>query len=164
MRIGIMSDSHGDAVVTRRAIEMLSELGAEYFFHCGDVCGTNVLAELAGHPCTFVWGNCDDAAPSMRKYVEKIGLTWPEAPALITLDGKHIAVYHGHERGFNSAADNERLDYIFHGHTHRRADYRAGHCRVINPGALYRADPRTCAILDLVTDELEFLKVVNGKD
>ena len=156
MRVGIMSDSHGDVIATRMAVELLTEQGAEHFFHCGDLCGDDVLAELAGLPCTFVWGNCDDPSPLAKKFVESLGLSWPREPVRVELAGKRIAVYHGHERGFDWAIEEDGLDYLFHGHTHQRADHRIGHCRVINPGALYRANPRTCACLDLEFDQLEF--------
>lgn len=164
MRVGIMSDSHGDAVATRAAIELLTAHGAEHFFHCGDICGDNVLAELAGHPCTLVWGNCDDPSPLARKFVESLELPWPRQPVRVELAGKRIAVYHGHERGFGAAVDEDGLDYLFHGHTHKRSDHRVGHCRVINPGALYRANPLTCAVLDLKSDELQFLQIEKSRD
>lgn len=70
MIVGIMSDSHGDAAATARAVALLKSLGAEHYIHCGDVCGENVLAEMAGYAFTFVWGNCDDVSPAIRKYVE----------------------------------------------------------------------------------------------
>lgn len=160
MLIGIMSDSHGDAAATARAIKTLTDRGAEYFIHCGDICGDNVLAELAGRPYTFVWGNCDDPTPLVKKYVQSLGLPWPQQPVRIELAGKTIAVYHGHERGFAVATEIDHdFDYLFHGHTHKRADRRVGECRIINPGALYRANPRTCALLNLVTDKLDFLKL-----
>lgn len=163
MLVGIMSDSHGDATATARAIAILEGLGAEHFFHCGDLCSASVLDELAGRPCTFVWGNCDDVIPTLRKYVATLGLEWPRRETSLELVGRRIAVYHGHEPGFSTAAEENGFDYIFHGHTHVCADRRIGKCRVINPGALYRANPRTCALLDLASDELTFLRIDNGR-
>ncbi len=162
MIVGIMSDSHGDAAATAKAVALLKAVGAEHFFHCGDVCGENVLAEMAGNPFTFVWGNCDDVSPAIRTYVEALGLSWPKRDTRIELAGKRIAVYHGHEPGFAAAAGGKGLDYLFYGHTHRYADARRGSCRMINPGALYRARPRTCARLDLGSGELRVLRIDSG--
>ena len=53
-------------------------------------------------------------------------------------------------------------DYLVTGHTHAPLDERLGATRWINPGALYRAVEWPAALLDLVTDELKFLKVSKG--
>ena len=127
-------------------------------------CGEQVLDELAGHQCMFVWGNCDQPAPSVREYVEHLGLTWPASPLHVTVSGKRIGVYHGHERHFDTATTEHSLDYLFYGHTHEYADHMENGCRLINPGALYRARVHTVALLDLETDRLTFLQVENGKE
>lgn len=164
MLVGIMSDSHGDAGMTARAISLLESRGAKRLFHCGDICSEQVLDELAGHPCLFVWGNCDRPAATARLYVEHLGLTWPAHPQHVTTSGKRIGVYHGHEGDFDTAASEHALDYLFYGHTHEYADHMENGCRLINPGALYRARIHTVALLDLKTDRLVFLQVENGKE
>ena len=164
MQIGILSDSHGDAAITARAVALLESNGAERLFHCGDICSELVLDELAGHHCAFVWGNCDAPSPVLRRYVENLGLRWPDGPLKFELDGKRLAVFHGHEPGFRQAVAEGGFDYIFHGHTHHYADERANGCRVINPGALYRARVKTVAIVSLDTDEVRFLRVDSGEE
>jgi uncharacterized protein len=163
MIVGIMSDSHGDALVTAQAVELLTQKGARKLFHCGDLCGADVLSELAGHDAIFVWGNCDEPASAMQEYVAMLGLPWPQAPVRLQIDGKHIAVCHGHEKACRLAANDSTLDYLFYGHTHRYADERRGRCRLINPGALYRAAVKTVATLDLRSDELRFWRIDTGQ-
>lgn len=159
MKLGILSDNHGRIAPLRRAVALLNEAGAEAFIHCGDVGGLETLEELAGRPCWFVWGNTDYPRPGWRPHLESLGLFWPEAPLEIELAGKRIAVCHGHERAFFTVRDRANHDYLFHGHTHQRADHRVGAMRVVNPGALHRAEVKTVALLDLSTDELSFLEV-----
>lgn len=163
MIVGIMSDSHGDAAATALAVRLLLDRGAKKLFHCGDICGENVLAELANHDCTFVWGNCDHPTPALRSYVAALGLPCPSGPQRCVLSGKHIALYHGHERGFHRASEESGLAYIFYGHTHRRSDREENGCRLINPGALHRANVRTVALLDLRTGSLSFLAIDTGE-
>jgi len=163
MILGILSDSHGDADATSRAVELLRGRGAELFIHCGDICGIGVLDVLAGLNCRFVWGNCDHPDAAMRKYVRDIGLPLPEGDLTFELDGKVFAVFHGHEDGFHSAVESGQFDYILHGHTHRYADSRVSRTRVINPGALHRARPHTVATLDLSTDKLTVLRIDTGQ-
>ena len=163
MLVGIMSDSHGDAAATAQAVALLTQSGARKLFHCGDLCGDAVLDELAGHDCTFVWGNCDAPSPATRRYVLALGLKWPQWPVRVTVDGKSIAVYHGHERRFKTASHDPGLDYVFYGHSHKYADHREKGCRFINPGALCRVPVRTVALLDLEGDDLSFLRIDSGK-
>ena len=164
MLVGIISDSHGDADATAKAVALLKRRGAEKLFHCGDICGTGVLDELAGHDCTFVWGNCDDPSPLIRQYAAMIGLSTPPSPVHVEVAGKRIGLYHGHERRFRFAHHEQKLDYLFYGHTHQHADHRENGCRMINPGALHRAAIKTVATLDLDTGELTFLSVDTGEE
>jgi hypothetical protein len=156
MIVGILSDSHGDAAATEQAVALLESRGAAALFHCGDVCGTSVLDALAGRRAWFVWGNCDDASASMRAYVQALGLEWPRPPVRVTLEGRRIALCHGHEKFFPSLLAARDLDYVFFGHTHAYED-RGGRPRAVNPGALFRARVKTAAVLDLATDALTFL-------
>jgi predicted phosphodiesterase len=53
----------------------------------------------------------------------------------------------------------QRDDYLLLGHSHVKSDHRQGRIRVINPGALHRASPKTVATLDTSSDELKFIVV-----
>lgn len=194
MKIGILADSHGDARMTRRAVEALGERGVETLYHCGDVGGIPVLEQLTALPCTLVWGNCDDPEPSALAFAKAVGIRVIDpAPALEIRHGKNIALFHGHESAFRhvlSAApavglffDAVRavggpasvaphvpgrgpaspasvpIHYLLHGHTHLRRDDRVGHTRIVNPGALYRAKVKTCALINLATDDLTFIEL-----
>lgn len=163
MKIGILSDSHGDAAETARAIVLLDSCGATKFVHCGDLCGMNVLDELAGRDAVFVWGNCDDPDSTMQRYVAALGLPWPAVPVTFTDAGKRCAVFHGHEREFNAAASSRKYDFIFYGHTHQFADDSKNGCRLINPGALHRAAIHTAAVLDTATGTLSIYDIRTSK-
>jgi len=162
MRIGLLSDSHGDAKITREAMELLAANGAKHYIHCGDLCSDNVIAELAGYDARFVFGNCDDVGPALRKYVQSLDLPWPDGPFTIEIAGKRIGVCHGHESEYRKLLHDTSLDYLFHGHSHIMADTRGGHPRVINPGALYRAAIHSVAIVDLTTEVATFFDVDQG--
>lgn len=162
MKIGILSDSHGDSAETARAVALLDAGGAEKFVHCGDLCGINVLDELAGRDAVFVWGNCDDPDYTMRRYVAAIGLPWPRVPARFEAGGRQFAVFHGHEPEFAAALRGGGFDYILHGHTHQFAYRRDGGTRIINPGALHRARIHTVGLLEPLSGDLQILEVGTG--
>lgn len=160
MRLGILSDPHGNAAMVHRALVLLDARGAEAFILCGDIGGLNVLEELVGRRCWFVWGNTDCPDPTWRAQVESMGLPWPNGPLELRLEGKRIGVFHGNEKEFVKACERADRDYLLFGHTHRRHDSRSGGMRIINPGALHRVRVPTVALLDLRTDDLEFIEVV----
>ncbi len=156
MILGILSDTHGQHERAARALTVLKAAGAQAFVHCGDVGGEDVFSQFAGERFWFVWGNCDQASAPLVAFVHSLGLPPPEdVPVRIELEGRHIAVFHGHEPEmlrFQSAG----VDYVLHGHSHVRRDERIGGTRFINPGALHRAREYTVATLDLAADRLLF--------
>ncbi|MCH8149967.1 MAG: YfcE family phosphodiesterase [Planctomycetes bacterium] len=160
MLIGIMSDSHDHHLAVREALVQFDKLSVEHIVHCGDVGGQGVFDELVGRPLTFVWGNTDHHLDYLCTYLESVDLPVPtEIPTGIKLGGKRFAVFHGHERGFENAAFALDVDYILHGHSHVARDETLNGIRIINPGALHRARPKTVATLDTSTDELTFYEM-----
>ena len=156
MLVGIMSDSHGRAEMVRRAFAEFDRLGVEHVFHCGDVGGVEVFEEFVGRSVDFVWGNCDSPDGATRAFLRSTGLREPMTiPLVREFGGKRFAVFHGHERAFSQFATND-VDVVLCGHTHQKRDERVGSVRVINPGALHRANPKTIAVLDTQTDSVTY--------
>lgn len=164
MLIGILSDTHGDIGRGVRAMDLLLARGAQAVIHCGDIGSEEMLDELAAlceaHavPLHAVLGNVDDYEPGLRDYRDGTRVTMWGAKADVELGGRRICVMHGHDaRGLLAAIASGTYDYVFTGHTHQTYDEREGRTRVINPGAVYRANPPSVALLELSTDTLEFI-------
>ncbi|MGN6506087.1 MAG: YfcE family phosphodiesterase [Tepidisphaeraceae bacterium] len=162
MRVGILSDTHGDADIAHRAVRLLLAQGAGYLIHCGDVGETDVLDALAGTPSAFVFGNTDFDRTDLANYAQSIGVTCLNDFGVVTLQEKNIAVTHGDDQRTLSrlVSPGSGVDYLLTGHTHQRRDERVGPVRWINPGALHRAAIKTVALLDLDTDTLQSLTVL----
>lgn len=156
MILGILSDTHGKSDAATRAIELLLAAGAEYLIHCGDVGGESVLDALTTLPAAFVFGNNDYDRPDLIEYANAIGVTCLGTDGVVRLAGRAIAVTHGDMPRLVSryTAADAGVDYLLTGHSHVPHDQRVGRLRWINPGALYRATPKTVATLDLATDTL----------
>jgi putative phosphoesterase len=160
MLLGILSDTHGKSDITHTAVRALLDRGAEYFVHCGDVGSTDVLDALAGHPAMFVFGNTDYNRAELEKYAGIIGVACGQTRGKLAFAGKTAVVTHGDDsRIVQRVLADQQVDYLFLGHTHQQLDQREGKVRIINPGALYRANVKTVAILDTVKDELAFITV-----
>jgi hypothetical protein len=171
--LGILSDTHGRRQRTAEALRILRAAGAEAVVHCGDMGDEGLIEEFAGWRAWLVRGNCDRAHPAVSALAGSLGLTLAhQVPLLIRLDGRVLAVFHGHEPQFarverfletgnppSLGGELRDCDYILHGHTHQRRDEQVGRVRIINPGALHRASVYTVATLDLRTDRVEFRPV-----
>jgi len=162
MRIGLLSDTHDDLENIRAAAATFRREGVHRLLHCGDVCGPGVVEALNGFEVTFAQGNMD-RMPGLALAVE--ALQGPDRLArchLLVLDGLSVALLHGDDETLlHRLIHSRRHAYVFHGHTHRRADGRVGPTRVINPGALggLRREPPSICILDLETGQARFVEI-----
>lgn len=172
MKIGVLGDTHDKIKSLRTALAGLKERGAELLIHTGDICEPEVVAEFDGWRTHFVFGNNDGNWTregdgeyrrdfgKLTRAMTAVGATWQHPFGHIELAGKKIAWTHGDN--FALLADLERsgaYDYVFFGHTHVADSYATGNTRVINPGALHRARPKTCVVIDLVTGTVETVVV-----
>ena len=168
-RIGLLSDSHGRAATTRRAVDVLLEHGAERLLHLGDIGSVEVIdALLAAGPSGaavashVVFGNTDWDAAALGKYAKELGVVVDHPSGRLSLEAGDLVFCHGHEPAVSRAALAEPVRYLCHGHTHVAADSREGDTRVINPGALCRARRYTVALLDTESDTVTFYPVSTG--
>lgn len=126
--IGVISDTHG--LVRPDVHEALA--GVYLILHAGDVCGDEVLDELATiAPVAAVAGNCDPPGhPRLPWRIDR------------AIRGTTFHVSHGHELGAptpNKLLATYDASVIIYGHTHRPLVHREGAQLVLNPGA---AGPR----------------------
>lgn len=170
-RVGLLSDSHGQAERTHRATQILVEAGAELLIHLGDINSTTVLDALTcgldgegqlRPPVEIVLGNTDWNSAELLTHARHLGMGAREREGEVTL-GDRIAVFqHGHHDREMHEALERGVDYLFHGHTHVPRDERVGKTRIINPGALQRAREYTVALLDVSSDELQTFTIEKG--
>ena len=111
MRIGVISDTHGDITALRQVIAAAGPV--DHWLHAGDYFQDGwKLAELTGLPVTVVAGNCDrTTAVPVDAYTE--------------LAGKTIWLTHGHRHnvkyGLGELAwwgGQYGADIVVFGHTH----------------------------------------------
>jgi uncharacterized protein len=150
MRIGVLSDTHGNLSSTRSAARALEAEQVEQVIHCGDVGSVDVVSLLTRWPAHFVFGNCDPDHELLRQAVEGNFQTFHGPFGSLDLGKRRVAFLHGddHRRLRESIASQE-FDLVCYGHTHVPEHHFEGRTLVLNPGALYRANPRTLAVVDL---------------
>lgn len=149
-RVGIISDTHGHAELTRPAVRMFESLDVEVVLHCGDVGSAEVVEQFAAWPTHFVLGNCDWHLQELEAAIRQAGQTYHGQFGDLEIDGVRIALLHSHDRRrFLHAIDSGQWQVVCYSHTHVAAVENRGETLLINPGAIYRANPHSVAILDL---------------
>ncbi|HWR42700.1 metallophosphoesterase [Sporomusa sp.] len=128
MRIGVVSDSHGDVGILKQVIAAAGPV--EHWLHAGDYYQDGWrLAEMTGLPLTVVAGNCDRTnAVLADEYIE--------------IAGKKIWLTHGHRHnvkyGVSELAWWGRqygVSIVVFGHTHIPYNSQQDGILLFNPGS-----------------------------
>ena len=159
MRIGIMSDSHGNTMAIDAAVQLAGAV--DLWLHAGDCIQDAEYLQLAADTeVALVAGNCD----------------WPGSSApqerIVAAGGHRIFLTHGHVYGvrydteaLQEAAGEQGADIAVYGHTHV-AEISPGDIFVLNLGSVAR--PRdesqgSFLLLDLVEGHSPKVKLVRLK-
>ena len=145
MKVGIMSDSHGNTMAIDAALRQAGRV--DHWIHAGDCISDAEYLQLASDTAvTMVAGNCDWPGTSVP------------GEALVELGGHRIFLTHGHLYGvrytieaLQEAAAERGADVAVYGHTHV-ADITPGAVLVLNPGSVAR--PRDEALGSFLLLEL----------
>ena len=149
-RIGVVSDSHGRVEMTRPAIRMLESLDVQRVLHCGDIGSPEIIRLFAPWPTDFVFGNCDYDRDSLAAEIAAAGQTCHGVFGELEVAGRQIALLHSDQRRqFEETLKCGRYDLVCYGHTHVAAVDWHGPTLALNPGAIFRANPHSIAVVDL---------------
>ncbi|ORU00804.1 phosphoesterase [Anaerovibrio sp. JC8] len=152
MRVGVMSDSHGNTMAVDQAIEKAGEV--DCWLHAGDLVeDAEYLGMVTDKPVINVAGNCD----------------WPGSGAddevIAELGGHKILLTHGHIYGvkrstlaLRQAAVNQGADIAVYGHTHVAEIDEGPDCLVLNPGSVSHprdGKPQSFMVLNINGDQVK---------
>lgn len=159
-RVGILSDTHENVRIMRKAIAVLNARAPLCVIHCGDIISPPVLELFRGLPMKFVYGNNDGERSGLRKKCVELGFNPIDDTLTFTLAGKRFFVNHGtRSSAIDDAVSSQQYDYVLHGHTHEKRNERVGITSVINPGALFSADTYSIAFLEVESGVVEFVEI-----
>ena len=153
MKIGVLSDTHGDVPGTRQALQVLECLGVSMLIHCGDV-GAEIVPFFKGLPTHFVYGNIDDPE-GLREAIVEPEHTYHGQLGTLGIAGRRVAFLHGHDvKLLRHTIHSGHFDLVCHGHTHAFSSGFEGKTLVLNPGALARTSRPSLAVVDLPSLEV----------
>ena len=156
MILGILSDTHGNLPRAEAAIQALRGRTIHHLIHCGDLGSEDIVTLLfeqkeSGLPVTAVVGNVDEWNPDLILYAKKLGIPLPRT-AQVNLGKLNMAVSHGHDPfAMDALLKDTTLNILFTGHTHVPRDEQVGNVRILNPGAIHRAEIPGFALFDTST-------------
>ena len=158
MKIGIVSDSHGDTQALDLMLAHPEAQEVEGWFFAGDIAmDAEYLAMVTQLPVAKVAGNNDWPYTSLED-------------ALVTeIEGHRILLTHGHLYGVQfstemlvQVAEAQQADIAIYGHTHV-ADIQPGGVMVLNPGSIARprdAFKGSFMVADLLPDCEPVVKII----
>lgn len=147
MRIGVMSDSHGDQAAVKKAAAAAGQV--DLWLHASDYSQDIAKLSQSGVEVIAVAGNCDGAASA-------------KPDEFLTVMGKKIWLTHGHRVNVKHShqeliwwAKHYEVDIVIFGHTHIPEVKSVHNLLIVNPGSV--AKPHwgypTVAILE-ITDQI----------
>jgi putative phosphoesterase len=160
MQIAILSDTHSRYQTVETVLSQLQARGINQVIHCGDIEDAETVWLFQGFTAHFVFGNSDSDRASLRQAIYGIGETLHEPYGQVEREGVKIAFLHGDDKKLMYEVEQSgQFDFLFYGHSHQAREHRTGPTRVINPGALHRARPKSFVILDLASRDVESIQL-----
>lgn len=160
MRIGVMSDTHGQTRFAADAARLLESLEIEVLLHCGDIGSPAIVPVVSRWHTHFVLGNVDEPVEPLRQAIGQAGAQLHGRFGDLELAGCRVALLHGDDtRRLRETIESGHWRLVCHGHTHVAACTQSRGVTVLNPGALYRASQHTVATVELPDVRVEHFVV-----
>ena len=153
MKIGVLSDTHGEVWAAQRAVRILHDRHVDTVIHCGDI-GIEVVPLFNGMRTHFVRGNMDDAE-RLREVIVDAQHTFHDQSGSLEVEGQRVAFLHGDDvKLLRHTIHSGHWDLVCHGHTHAFTKGLEGRTLVLNPGAVGRTSHPSLAIVELPSLEV----------
>ena len=151
MKIGIMSDSHGQEKAVKIAVEKMGAV--DLWIHCGDHDKDSLLLRTgAVKEVIAVQGNCDyHSCYKVDEFIE--------------IAGKKIWITHGHQYKIKNSklellwwAKQYEVDIVIYGHTHIAENVMIDNVVLFNPGSVVspRQGKPSCGLLEINKEIVKF--------
>lgn len=156
MKIGVISDSHDNLPMIRRAVELFNGRGdIELVLHAGDFVAPFAMKALLqlNVPLLAVFGNNDGEHVGLSKLAADLA----DPPVQREIGGRAVCIVHSIEQ---AAGCEAHADVIVYGHDHQ-ANIGPGPPLKVNPGECcgYLTGRATVAIVDLETLTAEIIEL-----
>jgi len=153
MQIGVVSDTHNNLKNIDKIITLLNREDISLVIHTGDITNAKSLEKFSRLKCKLVgvYGNNDRNEKGLKEIATKYNFQFQEPPKSLTLCNKKIAIFHEPELIEDFLLDNDEIDIVIHGHTHRYREEIKSDILFFNPGesAGMREGSNAIGVIDL---------------
>ena len=167
VKIGIISDTHDNISIAKKAVQYFNSQKIDYCLHAGDIIAP-FMAKLVftdlecRENLILIQGNNDGEIGGNRINFNKIGSDFGGTIYKGTIDNKKIVMQHNIDPEIlDSIASSNKFDIIIYGHTHESVIKKVGKTIIINPGECcgILSGTSTVAVLDTEKMEAEIIKL-----
>lgn len=161
MLIGLISDTHDNLPLVRKAVECFNDKKVDLVLHAGDIVAPFNLKEYKRLKAriVMVFGNNDGERNMWRSIVKEIG-ELHEAFYEACLEGQAILLMHEPWQ-LEALAESGKFDIIIHGHTHNPGSKQVGNTLIVNPGECggWVTGKSTIGLLELPSKKFELVNL-----
>lgn len=159
MLIGIISDTHDDVVMIKKAVDLFNEKKVGHVLHAGDIISPFNFEIFGKLKCNFsaIFGNNDGDRILLK---QKSNGSIHNQPYIITIHKRKIIIVHEPDL-VGAFAESRFFDLIIYGHTHTADIRKVNRTTIINPGKASRLlrGKVTVAIMDLANMEVDITEL-----
>jgi len=157
MKLGIISDTHDNVPMIKKAVEFFNSADVDLVLHAGDYVSPFSLKPFFLLECDFmgVWGNNDGDKIALQNMAQgKI----ENSPHIETYGQKKILLGHYFET-LEALVTSQVFYLIIYGHTHKPEIRQDGDTLVVNPGECggWLEGRSTIAVVDLENQKAEII-------
>ena len=159
MKLGIISDTHDNVPMIKKAVAFFNQAGVDVVLHAGDYVSPFSIKPLMALECDFlgVWGNNDGDKIALQTVAQgKI----ENSPYIESYGQKKILLAH-HLETLEALVISQEFHLIIYGHTHRPEIRKQGKTLVVNPGECggWLDGKSTIAIVELEAQKAEIVEL-----
>jgi len=154
MKIGVVSDTHNNLKNIEIIINLFNDEKVPLVIHTGDISNANTLdkfsrlnSELIG-----VYGNNDRNESGLEEVAQKNNFQFQEPPRRLSLLDREIVIFHEPDKIDQFLSENQFINIVLYGHTHRYENITKNGVLYFNPGesAGMQKGSNAIGILDLI--------------
>lgn len=153
MKIGVVSDTHNNLKNIETIIKLFNDERVSLVIHTGDIANANSLEKFSQLKCKLigVFGNNDRNEVGIEEVAIRNNFNFQQPPRKLTLNHREIAIFHEPDNIEKFLLENEGINVILYGHTHRYENSMKNEVLYFNPGesAGMRSGSNAVGILDL---------------
>lgn len=161
MKIGIVSDTHDNLTMIKRAVAALKDEGPELVLHSGDFVAPFAIIPWRDLGCRIVgvFGNNDGEKVGLLKMFETVG-ELHLSPHSFTHKGLRILLMH-EPFALEELLECGRFDLIAYGHTHKSESRAKNGTILVNPGECcgWLDGEPSIAVVDTTAREVKNLRL-----